>query len=445
VRVAIQPDEKYLWVGNDSKVPAESGVTVIDRESLERVAQIETGAGHHEIAFSDDSRTAFVSNRKGGTVTVIDVRTLEKVKDIETGALPISIAFSSLSRSLYVADGLEGAITVIDAESHMVTARIKALPGLGPLRFDPSGRWGLVPNSEQDLVHVIDASVNRIARNVSVGTRPFQVAFSRAFAYVRSLGTERVSMFSLEDLNKGRTPPVVSFQAGQKAPELTRELNLADVIVEAPGEAAVLVTSPADATIYFYMEGMNAPMGNFRNYGHRPLAVGVVDRALREKSSGVYSANVRLPVAGTYEIAFLMQSPQILHCFSVLARPNPALESDVARLAVEYLVEDRQVPAGQELALRFRMTDPRTGELRRGLKDVRVLSYRAPAFDRSEVWATEVGDGLYEAPIPMRRPGAYYVFVSSHSAKATYHDLSYLTLMGVRNKAATQTTGQTGG
>ena len=37
------------------------------------------------------------------------------------------------------------------------------------------------------------ASVNRIAQNVSVGTRPFQVSFSRAFAYVRSLGTERVS------------------------------------------------------------------------------------------------------------------------------------------------------------------------------------------------------------------------------------------------------------
>jgi YVTN family beta-propeller protein len=283
VRVAMQPDEKYLWVGNDSKVPAESGVTVIELESLKIVAQIPTGAGHHEIAFTDNSRTAFVSNRKSGTVSVIDVASLAKVKDVETGALPISIGFSSLSRALYVADGREGVISVIDAEALTVTARIKALPGLGPLRFDPSGRWGLVPNSEQDLVHVIDASANRIAQNVSVGTRPFQVAFSRAFAYVRSLGTERVSMFNLEELNKGRKPPVISFQAGQKAPELTRELNLADVIVEAPGMAAVLVASPADATVYYYMEGMNAPMGNFRNYGHRPLAVGVVDRALREK------------------------------------------------------------------------------------------------------------------------------------------------------------------
>jgi hypothetical protein len=143
-------------------------------------------------------------------------------------------------------------------------------------------------------------------------------------------------------------------------------------------------------------------------------------------------------------IAFLMESPQILHCFSVLARPNPALEGNAKRLAVEYLLEDRRAPAGQELALRFRLTDPRTGELRSGLKDVQVLSYRAPSFDRRVVGASDLGDGVYEARFPVRRAGAYYVFVSSQSAGATYHDLSYLTFMGVREKAATQATGSGG-
>ncbi len=52
-------------------------------------------------------------------------------------------------------------------------------------------------------------------------------------------------------------------------------------------------------------------------------------------------------------------------------------------------------------------------------------------------------NGLYEARLPMRRPGAYYVFVSSRSAKATYDDLSFLTLMGVHNKTAIQNSGQT--
>jgi hypothetical protein len=115
------------------------------------------------------------------------------------------------------------------------------------------------------------------------------------------------------------------------------------------------------------------------------------------------------------------------------------------RLAVEYLVEDRQAPVGQDFALRFRLTDPRTGQLRSGLRDVRVLSYRAPSFDRSEVSAQEVENGLYEVRLLMRRHGAYYIFVSSRSAKATYNDLSYLTLMGVRKKTATQGMNQNGG
>ena len=70
---------------------------MIDTESLEPVARIATGLGHHEIAFADDSRHAFVSNRDSGTVTVIDVHSLKRVKDLETGPVPISVAWSALA------------------------------------------------------------------------------------------------------------------------------------------------------------------------------------------------------------------------------------------------------------------------------------------------------------------------------------------------------------
>lgn len=438
VRVAVQPDGKYLWVGNDSKVLAESGVTVIDTATFDIVAQIQTGAGHHEIAFSDDSRTVWVSNRNDGTVSVIDVQGLKKVRDIKIGPRPISMAFSPLSKALYVADAQTGVISVIDPESRTATTRIQAMRGLGPLRFDQSGRWGFAVNTELDLVYVIDASANRIAHDIAVGTRPYQLAFSRSFAYVRSLGTERVSMINLQELDKGRTPPIVTFPAGNKAPEQAPELNLADALVEAPGEAAVLVASPADATVYYYMEGMNAPMGAFRNYGHRPLAVTVVDQALRETEPGFYATEIPLPSAGTYEIALIMDSPQILHCFRVAARPNPAIKTESRPLAIEFLVESRQVTAGQSFALRFQLTDPATGRLRSGLKDVRVLFYRAPGQYRTEVEAKEVRDGLYEAMLPIRYRGAWYVHVSSPSLNVRYGEMPYLTLMGMRKKAVTK-------
>lgn len=430
MRIAFQPDRQYLWVGNDAQKPGKSGVTVIDAGTLAVAAHIPTGAGHHEIAFSPDSRYAFVTNLGAGTVTVIDIRRLEKVKDVRIGRAPISLAFSRMSQALYVAEGASGTIAVVDGERHEIAARIATKPGLGPLRFTEDGRWGLVVNSRENVVYVIDASTNEVAHTIAVGARPYQLAFSRAFAYVRSLGTERVSMINLAELRKGRVPPVVSFPAGAKPPERAEDLVIADSIVEAPGEAAVLVANPGDDTVYYYMEGMNAPGGNFRNYGQKPRAVTVVDRGLREHEPGVYVGNMRIPSAGTYEVAFLLDSPEILHCFTFVARPNPSLTRKLPGLAVEYLIKERKVKAGETLRLRFRLTDPATRRPRMGLANVRVLHFWGPGMWRTVVPAREVADGVYEAALALRRPGAYYVHVLAPPAK----DLPYLTLMAERAK-----------
>src|SRR3954454_20938179 len=57
-------------------------------------------------------------------------------------------------------------------------------------------------------------------------------------------------------------------------------------IVQAPGENAVLVANPEDQIIYYYKEGMAAPLGHFQNYGKQPLAALVVNRSLRETRPG---------------------------------------------------------------------------------------------------------------------------------------------------------------
>jgi YVTN family beta-propeller protein len=445
-RIRLQPDGKYLWVGNNAEKASESGVTVIDTDTLTAAEFIPTGKGHHEIAFSDDSRYAFVSNRKSGTVTVIDTQRLKKVKDIDTGPLPISLAFSTLSKSMYVSDGDSGEIAVIDGRTLETVARIAARPGLGPLGFSQDGRWGVAVNSGEDAAYVIDPSTNSIAHTIAVGKQPYQVAFSRSFAYVRSLGTERVSMINLSALGKPGTVPVVTFGAGQRAPEKAKEISIADAIVEAPGEAAVMVVSPADATVYYYMEGMNAPMGNFRNYGHLPVAVQVVDRSMQEREPGVYSSTVRLPESGIYEVAFLMDSPSVLHCFELSARPNPMLEIKGPALAVDYLNQDRRATVGQPYRLRFRLTDRKTDKPRTDLTDVRVAYFVAPGGRRTEVAASHAGDGIYEAQLPIAKSGAHYVYVACPSEKVAYADLHFTTLRAAaadspqpRRRAARQT------
>ncbi len=431
-RVVLQRDQKYLWVGNDSHRADRSGVTVIDAEALRTLTFIPTGPGHHEIVLAPDDRYAFVSNRDGGSVSVIDVQKLEKLKTIETGPRPIALAYSRASDSLYVADAESGEILVVDGRALEVRERLRVAPGLGPLRFSQDGRWGVAVNPAKDEVYVIDASTNRVAHTLAMAGRPYQVAFSQRFAYVRGLETERVRMINLIELAKGNKPVVSSFPAGEAPPGKSRDLTVADAMMPAPGEAAMLLASPGDLTVYYYMEGMNAPMGNFRNYGHAPRAVSVVDRTLKEREPGVYSAKVRIPAPGKYDVALLLESPRMLQCFEVIARPNPMLKPKFEPLAVEYLSKDRKIKVGERARFRFRLTDPATKTPRADLKDVNVLYYAASGRQRTVTPAKAVGDGIYEAELAIKLAEAYYVWVGSESAEAPFRKLPFFAVRGVR-------------
>ena len=123
VRIAMQKDGKYLWVGDESTEADRSGVVVVDPAKLAVAGRIPTGRGRHEIAFSGDDRYAFVSNRDEGTVSVIEVGRLAKVKDVKTGPQPDSLAYSRQGRAVYVADGKSGEIAVIDAVRPQAAAR----------------------------------------------------------------------------------------------------------------------------------------------------------------------------------------------------------------------------------------------------------------------------------------------------------------------------------
>jgi len=438
VRVAIQPDEKYLWVGNDVDGGKKGGVTVIDIESGEIAATIPTGAGHHEISFSGDSRRAFVTNRESGSVTAIDIEKLEVVSQIDTGSVPISVAYSGLSDAVYVADGLSGTISVVDPETGQRFAQIETKAGLGPMRFSNDGRWGFVVNPQENAVFVIDASTNKVAHEVPIDNRPFQVALTDTFAYIRSLDSERISMINLQELNRGGDVIINVFAAGSYPPGQVADIRIADAMIPAAQDAAVLVASPADATVYYYMEGMNAPMGAFRNYGHKPRAVQIANRALKELEPGVYSTTVKVPMAGTFEVAFLNEAPQFLHCFTMQAAVNPRIEKEYDPVAVEFLNDRESLVAGDTMNLRFRLYQPGSGKTFVDAGGVTVKFFRAPRFDLTELVATHVGEGVYEAALPLRNAGSYYIYVAAPKLNADYKDLEYKTV--VVGKARTSQT-----
>jgi len=433
-RVAVQPDGRYLWVGNDARTSADSGVTVVDAEKLEREKSIATGRGHHEIAFSGDDRWAFVSNRDEGTLSVVDVRKLKKVKDLATGPLPIAVASSSLSGAAYVADGKDGTIAVVDPNTLEIATRIQAKPGLGPLRFSPDGRWGFAVNTAENAVHVVDASVNKLVNTIPVPGKPYQVVFTRAFAYVRLLDSERVQMVNLALVGEGKNPGTQSFVAGNVAPKQAGSLVIADTITPANLEAAVFVTNPADSFTYYYMEGMNAPMGSFQGYGHRTAAATVVDRSVKEIEPGTYASRVRLPVAGKYDVALLLDNPKLLHCFFVEVDESPELHKGERPLQVEYLDMPSRVEPGSSLSMRFKLVEPRTGKAHAGVKDASVLFFKAPEGSKERAAVRESAPGVYEAEIPLPAAGAYYLYVGAPSLGLKHADLPYRTVLATKAK-----------
>jgi YVTN family beta-propeller protein len=425
-RITVQPDQQYLWVANEGN-EKDGGVTVIDPVNLKVAAKIATGAGLHDIVISNDNRFAFVSNRESGTVSIIDIRKLEKLNDVKVGPGPVSMALSDLSKALYVTSELDGTVTVIEQQNHQVLARMKTKPGARFIRFAPAGRYGFVLNTKESLVNIFDAASNRMLHEVNVGKSPDQIMFSDTFAFVRSLETENVVMLRLGTISK--EVDITDFPGGQGSPGKGPAPIRADSIVLAPEGNAVIVANPVDKVLYYYSEGMAAPMGNFQNYRREPLAVMVVDRSLRELKPGIYSTTIKLPASGRYDVAFVNDSPRVSHCFQISAEANPGLkEKQPIALSIEHQVKEKTLSVRQDFTLRFKLVDTATGDPKSDLKDVRVLTFLSPGVWQRRDIAQSVGDGVYELKINVPQAGVYMLFVESSSMGVRYMDLPYLTL-----------------
>ncbi|HEX6045821.1 MAG TPA: cytochrome D1 domain-containing protein [Pyrinomonadaceae bacterium] len=426
-RVRLQHDGRYLWIGNDGATPETSGVTVLDTVSNKVVARLKTGAGHHEIVFNDDDSLAFVTNKDAGTLSVVDIRTLAVSKEVKVGAQPVSIAYSSLGKTVYVANEGDGTISAIGGAKHEVLARILGEPGLRSVRIAPDGRYGFALNTAKNEVYVFDLSSNRVIHRIPTGQAADQITFSNQFAYIRSAGSEFVSMIRLLDL--GKEAAVTKFPAGQKAPAESRATSIADAIVPAPDDGSVLVANPADKMIYYYTEGMAAPMGSFQNYKRDPRALLVLDNSLRERQTGVYTSTVRLTNAGYYDVAFLLDSPRVVNCFDLTIAENPALPRKVeTAIRIDPVVKEALARVGERFNIRFRLLDTNTGAPKLNLDDVRVLVFLAPGIWQQRDEAKSVGDGVYETSFVPPNPGVYYVFVQSASLGLDFNQSTPLTV-----------------
>jgi hypothetical protein len=178
-------------------------------------------------------------------------------------------------------------------------------------------------------------------------------------------------------------------------------------------------------------------MGSFQNYRRDPKALLVLDNSLRETSPGVYTANVRLPAKGEYDLAFLLSSPRMVKCFDLAVRENPDMpKKPPVPIKVEALLRDKAPRAGESYQLRFRVVDAASNQPKSDLKDMGVLVFLAPGIWQRRDWARPVGDGVYEMSFVPPQAGAYYVFFQSPSLGVQFNQLPSLTLEATKEDDA---------
>jgi hypothetical protein len=340
----------------------------------------------------------------------------------------VAIAYSAAAKLFYTANLNGGTVSAIDPEAQKTVAVIPAKRGLVELSFLPDGRFAVLVNQIENTVSILDAAINSITAEAAVSGQPDQVAFTERYAYIRRLGSDKFTLFDQAEIRKGKLDGV-EIQAGRQAPNTAPDhLGVSAMIAPTPEGNAVMIANPADRRIYYYTEGMMAPMGTFDNYKRAPLALMVLDNSLAETIAGVYSASVKIPSTGEFDVPILIDQPRVSHCFP-LSLKSPKPPEPAHTLAVEFLFGDagasraNAYQAGDPVKLRFKIIDSATRAPLSGLRDVRTLVMEPPDGWQQRQWAVEVYPGVYEITQLFPRAGLYQLLISVQSRGADFTKL----------------------
>ena len=281
-----------------------------------------------------------------------------------------------------------------------------------------------VANAKKNEVHIIDVATNKIIQTADVGPWPEQIIFTLNAAYVRSRDSEIVLMIPLDQVGKGGLLSVADFTGGHTPFGLAATTSLADGMAPTPSGIAVVVANPVDKVVYYYREGMAAPMGEFSNHGRVPRAVMVVDRSLHETAPGEYTTHLQLTRNGRFDVAFLLDSPRVVHCFdlNVAERTDKPRAEQAVAISVEPIIRRADVKVGETVKLRYKVRDTRTGKPVTNLKDLSVLAFSSDNWQKRQR-ANHIKDGEYEASFVPANPGVYHVFCQVPSMGLPYRDV----------------------
>jgi YVTN family beta-propeller protein len=400
--LVLQHDGRRLWVAT----VRDGAVTAMATDDLAVAGRVPVGRGAHLLAMTGDDRRLLVTNQDDGSVTVIDPQGLTAFATVSVGAAPSAIVMSALAGLAYVA--VADSIAAVDPTGGTLAGRVNGAGGATAIAISPDGRWGFATNPGANQVFIFDTTTNRLVQTMTVEGAPFQIAFTDSEAYIRRRDSEAVSLIPLAPLRaEGQSIGHGEFPVGEKPIGATTGETLAASMVAVPGEASMLLASPAEHAIHYYHEGMAAPSDSFDDLGRQPVALGIVDRSLRQTERGAYSTIARLPRAGVYDLTLLLDSPRVAHCFALDATDGFGVDVSATRL--EPVTLPRTVPVGSPVALAFRATRSGAQPVVAKSAVATALVILSPGSWYQRVPMVPAGDGTWRLEFVPPRAGAYLV------------------------------------
>jgi DNA-binding beta-propeller fold protein YncE len=356
VRVRAAANNGPVLVGDDDS----DLVHIISQDDPAIAAAVSTsisvGDGHKEIVISPRGDRAVLTALESSEAVVVDLPSGNEVRRFK---VEVGIVSGDMSDShVYLLNERTGKLLVHALSGEGDAKIINLTAGVAPMKLSPNGRWLFVASPKRGVVDIIDTASHAIRFTVDRLAAPDQISFTEHFGYVRSTGKPGVTLVQLASLERSGVPAVSEIQAGTKDPIRSSDIGISSAMVSNPDGSGMIISNPADQSIYIYQEGMMAPAGTLKNYGREPRAILTTDWSLKETSAGVHTTQAQFPISGRYDAFVLLSQPRIGTCMKIdvpAGMAMPGLESKgVTKLSWKHSwSKDTRIKVGEEMTFKF--------------------------------------------------------------------------------------------
>ena len=199
---------------------SEASAWFIRLKDGQKIAEIPTGDGPHEVAISPDGKTAVVTNyggkTAGNTLTVIDIpnRSVVKTIDLEEYARPHGILFFSNGKYVAVTAEARQSLLVVELPSGKIAKVIPTDQETSHMvALAPDEKRAYVANIRSNSISVLDIPGGKLEKIIPTGAGAEGIAVTPdgAHIWVSNRAEDTISIIDATNLNILRSLPCPGF------------------------------------------------------------------------------------------------------------------------------------------------------------------------------------------------------------------------------------------